>query len=83
MPRVYVLDVLEFKPVVDAAKTMPDVQLSGPKLGYYRIDTRGDLILNRRAMKLPPAVWYGAMTGGVSGRIAEWSMDSLRIVSKG
>ena len=52
--------------------------LDGPA-GYTRIQTSGELEFKRKELGLKPAVWYGALTGGVVGRVVEFSRDTLRI----
>lgn len=79
MPTIYVLEVEEFRTLVEQAKGQPGVSVtSGPK-GYARISSKGDLVFQRKALGFKPAVWYGALTGGMVGRVAEFGRDTLRI----
>ena len=80
-PAVFVLDVEEFRPLVIAARAMPGVTVSGPVQGYLRITSEAAIEFKRKALGFKPAVWYGAMTGGINGRITEFSRDVLRIES--
>lgn len=76
---VFVLDVEEFRPLVDAARAMPGASVGGPVQGYFRISAPDAIEFNRKALGFKPAVWYGAMTGGLQGRIVEFGRDILRI----
>ncbi len=76
---VFVLDVPEFRALVDGARTMAGVHVSGPSRGYMRIAAPGAIEFKRKALGFKPAVWYGALTGGLVGRITEFSRETLRV----
>lgn len=76
---VFVLDVPEFRALVDNARAMAGVQVSGPTLGYLRIASAAPIVFKRKTLGFKPAVWYGALTGGMVGRVAEFSRDVLRV----
>ena len=76
---VFVLDVEEFRPLVTSARAMSGVAVDGPVQGYMRITAPHALEFNRKSLGFKPAVWYGAMTGGMVGRIVEFGRDTLRI----
>lgn len=78
---VFVLDVEEFRPLVTAARAMSGVAVDGPIQGYIRITAPHAIEFNRKALGFKPALWYGAMTGGMVGRIVEFGRDTLRIES--
>ncbi len=80
MPRILVLDVPEFRPLVDDARARDGYSVSGPKLGYWRIEAAGALEFRRKALGVKPAVWHGALTGGLIGRIDRFDNDVMRIV---
>ena len=80
MPVIYVLDVPEFMPIVDAARAKPDCTVTHSDKGYYRVEAPGDIVLNRREMGLKPAVWYGIFTGGLNGEIAAFDRDEVRVI---
>lgn len=82
MPALYVLDVEEFAPLVRDARAMQGVTVAGPTQGYFRISSPGEIIFNRKSLGFKPAVWYGALTGGLVGHVAEFSRDTLRIVQE-
>lgn len=67
MPRLYVLDVPEFKPLVEAAKRQGSLTVAGPSAGYYRISTDSQLRIERSETGLAEALWFGAFTAGYDG----------------
>ena len=79
MPKIFVLNVEEFRPLVESALAQPGVQVSQGPAGYSCISSKDALHFNRKELGFKPAVWYGALTGGLVGRIAEFSRDDLRI----
>lgn len=76
---IFVLDVEEFSPLVNCARAMDGVSVTGPNEGYLRISAEKYLEFNRKELGFKPAVWYGALTGGLVGRITEFSRDILKI----
>lgn len=80
MVVLYVLDVPEFVPIVETARKMPNCQISKPEKGYWKVVSPTEIILNRRDMKMKPAVWYGLFTGGMNGEIAEFGRDTVRVI---
>jgi len=79
MVSVFVLDVPEFLPLVDHAKATSGITVRGPALGYYRLDTEGEIHLVRKTLGFKPAVWHGALTGGLIGHVAQFDNDNLLI----
>jgi hypothetical protein len=67
MTRLYVLDVPEFRPLVDAARARADLAVVGPAAGYFRIEAGGQLRIARAETGLPEALWFGAFTAGYDG----------------
>jgi hypothetical protein len=67
MQSLYVLDVPEFAPLVETARRMGSFDIAGPKAGYFRISTDGQLRIRRADTGLPEALWFGAFTGGYDG----------------
>lgn len=67
MPSLYVLDVPEFAPLVEAARHKGGFEIAGPKAGYFRIATQGQLRIHRAETGLPEALWFGAFTAGYDG----------------
>jgi len=79
MPSVFVLDVPEFMPLVEHAKGMDEWRVDGPLSGYWRIQHPNRLSFERKALGFKPAVWHGALTGGLQGRITQYDNDYLVI----
>lgn len=76
---IYVLDVPEFRPLVDVARQTADYSVQSTGNGYLKIEGNPGLAFYRKALGFKPAVWYGALTGGLAGRIQQFDMDSLII----
>jgi hypothetical protein len=80
MVVIYVLDVPEFRPVIDTCRDKPDCVITAPAKGYWRVTSATEIVLNRRQMQMKPAVWYGLFTGGLNGEIAEFGRDEVRVI---
>jgi hypothetical protein len=78
MPKLYVLEVPEFAPLIDAARARRYATVS--RGGYAVISAPDEIAIERQATGLGEAVWFGALTGGFAGRIAEFHGGRLRIV---
>jgi len=50
---------------------------------YVRIDGNPTLEFRRKELGFTPAVWYGALTGGLAGQIRRFDMDALVIAPTG
>jgi hypothetical protein len=79
MVRIYVLDVPEFASIVEVARRTPAYRVTEAKRGYFTIESDGELQFSRKELDFRPAVWYGAFTGGIEGRIVEFGRDTVRI----
>jgi hypothetical protein len=79
MPAVYVLDVPEFRPLIDCARGIEGCRVEGPRLGYFRVSRPGRLEFVRKQLGFKPAVWHGALTGGLDGRVVQFDNDRLAI----
>ncbi len=79
MPSIFVLNVPEFLPLVEHARSQPACQVVGPRLGYFRISGKPTLNFRRKELGFKPAVWHGALTGGLVGRITHFDNDTLTI----
>ena len=79
MPEVFVLDVPEFHPLVEAARALPGCRVDGPRLGYWRLKSDAPLTFRRKELGFKPAVWHGALTGGLVGAIGRFDNDELVI----
>jgi hypothetical protein len=80
MVVLYVLDVPEFRPIVDSAKAQGHCTVTKSDIGYFRIESSSEIVLKRSEMKMKPAVWYGLFTGGMNGEIAEFGRDEVRVI---
>jgi hypothetical protein len=79
MPQIFVLDVPEFSALVTQAQGRADCRVVGPRLGYWRIASDRPLEFRRKELGFKPAVWHGALTGGLVGHITHFDNDLLRI----
>lgn len=79
MPAIFVLDVPEFLPLVAAARNTPGCKVSGPTRGYFRLESHPTLSFRRKELGFKPAIWHGALTGGLLGRITHFDNDLLVI----
>jgi hypothetical protein len=79
MALIFVLDVPEFRALVEAAREGARYQVREPRLGYWTIEGRPGLRFERKALGFKPAVWHGALTGGFVGRITRFDNDVLEI----
>ena len=82
MPTLYLLDVPEFEPAAKALEGSPGCRLSRAK-GYVRIESEGDIVVERKATGMNEAVWFGLAVAGFDGVIAEFTSDRLRIAAPG
>jgi hypothetical protein len=80
MVTLYVLDVAEFRPIVDCARARGGCDIKKLERGYFRIRAPAEIVLNRKEMKMKPAVWYGLFTGGLIGEIKDWGRDEVRVI---
>ncbi len=80
MIEVHVIDVPEFRPMVETQRENPEVSISGPVNGYWTVSAPTSLTFSRKAMKMKPAVWYGIFTGGLNGEIADWGRETVTVV---
>lgn len=79
MISVFVLDVPEFLPLVEHSRGRKEVSVSGPSLGYYRLQAKGEVSFVRKELGFKPAVWHGALTGGLIGKVTHFDNDTLTI----
>jgi hypothetical protein len=81
MSGFYVLDVLEFSSLVDAAMKSGRCKLH-PKRGHYRfVEFENEIEILRRDTRMNEAVWYGCLTGGLDGKITHFDSDRLKLVA--
>jgi hypothetical protein len=82
MLTIFVLDVPEFRPLVDAAKMIASCVVTDSKAGYWRIDSDTPVSFNRKEMGIKPAVWYGAFTGGIKGDIIKFEQNVVTLAPR-
>ena len=80
MPTVFVLDVEEFRPLIDDARKRLELQVSGPKKGYWTLTSGAEMSFRRSELGLNPAVWNGVLTVGMLGHIVQFDREVLRIL---
>jgi len=76
---VFVLDVDEFRPLIDIARRNHAYEVQAIENGYVRIQGSPELQFRRKELGFKPAVWYGALTGGMVGKIEQFNMNELVI----
>lgn len=79
MPAIYVLDVPEFRSLVDVASQRPEYRVRKLGNGYFRIESDREIAFERKELGFKPAVWYGCFTGGLRGRIVQFDRDRVRV----
>lgn len=79
MPTIFVLDVPEFIALVEVARSQAGLTVTGPRLGYWRICSETTLTFRRKELGFKPAIWHGALTGGIVGRITHFDNEMLSI----
>ena len=82
MFKLFVLNVDEFTGLIEFAKTNPACQVEDTGKGYTRIMAQGPMTFNRRELGFNPAIWYGAFTGGLDGRIVSFGRDEVVLTGK-
>ena len=83
MLRIYVPDVPEFAPLLEAARAEAACRVVSHGQAYQRIESDGPLEFSRKALGVKPAIWYGLFTGGVDGVIERFDRDVVRLVPAG
>jgi len=77
-PSFLVLDVPEFAPLVEAAERRADLRVSRVAPSYLRVEGETSrLTLARDETGLCEAIWYGALTAGLEGRIERFDDERL------
>jgi hypothetical protein len=77
--RIFVVDVEEFRPVLEAARRVPGATVAGPRAGYWLIESTTELVFQRKPMGFKPALWWSMLTGGYEGHIVSYTRDELRM----
>ena len=79
MSGFYVLDVPEFAPVVDTARTFERCRVHDSCGGYRFVEFDGEIEISRALTGLTEAVWFGCLTGGLDGKIVRFDAMSIRL----
>jgi hypothetical protein len=75
---IFLLSVPEFEPLVRSLSATDGVAIA-QRGDYHVASADGDIVLHRRDAGVGQAVWFGALTGGVTGTIVEFTEETLRI----
>lgn len=80
MIRLYVLNVPEFKPVIDEGSAVAD---HARVIGHYvEISSEGSLIIDRKKARARRAVWFSAIGALSNGKVTQFDSDQLHIQSE-
>ena len=79
MTRLYILDVPDFRPVIDVAAAQVDVthRQAGD---YAELAADGEIVIDRRSTGVNHATWYSVVAGVADGRIVQQDKDALRVM---
>lgn len=78
---LFVVDLPEFLPLIDAANRVAGVSVLPPLLGYWRIVSERRLSFSRQELKLRHALWNSALAGGFCGRLSAYTNDVMTLES--
>jgi hypothetical protein len=79
---IFIPDIPEFVPLVAAARAARDSRVRAPQSGYWIVEADRVLRFSRKTMKLGPAIWNSALSGGFVGRIVDYGRDEIVIESE-
>jgi len=79
---LFVPNIPEFSPLVRAAEGVGTCTVRPARNGDWRIEADTEVCFLRKELRLTPAMWNSALSGGYCGRIVEYGRDVLRIVSE-
>ncbi|HSV83351.1 MAG TPA: hypothetical protein VLK85_29475 [Ramlibacter sp.] len=78
---IYVADLPEFAPLVEAVRKSEAAAVVPPKAGYWQLQAPRRITFSRKALKLRPALWFSMLSGGYRGRLTEFTRDAVTIES--
>ena len=81
MSGFYLLDVPEFEPLVQAAAKITRCKVHDVIAGYRFVEFDREITIRRNDTGLEAAVWFGCLTAGLDGKIAEFTIDEIRLVA--
>lgn len=79
---IFVADIPEFAPLLQAARAQNGCAVRPPVRGYWRIEAAQAIEFSRKAMGLGAALWNSALSGGFRGRITQYDRNLMRIESQ-
>lgn len=82
MAAIYLLNVPEFRPIADAARTQGLTVSSVHGEAYLCVSRPGSIEIRRQGSGVKLPVWFGAPTGGIEGRIEQFDRELLRVVDR-
>jgi hypothetical protein len=78
MISLFLLDVAEFRPVIECAAAAPGV--TRRSVGrHVEVRSEGPLVVDRRATGVRHAVWYSAVSALTGGTVTQYDKDALRV----
>lgn len=80
MPKLYVLNVPEFEGLIESARNKPHCTIRSVGQSYRCIESDRPIQFVRREVGVGPAVWYGAFTGGIDGRLVDFGREEVTLV---
>jgi hypothetical protein len=81
MSGFYVLDVPEFRSLIEAARKAGPCHVHAKRGHYYFVEFENEIELLRRNTRMNEAVWYGCVGGGIDGKIAHFDAERLKLVA--
>ena len=79
MTAIFVLDVDEFRPVIEAAGKRQPVEVR--RVGAYaELRADGPIEIDRKESGVRHAVWYSVLAGVADGRVERFDKELLRVV---
>ena len=79
MPAIYVIDEPETRSLVTNSRGDPARRVVDLGNGYFRVESDGELVFDRKTLGFKPAVWYSAFAGGLEGRIVQFDRETVRV----
>ena len=79
---IYVADLPEFVPLIDALRSSEAATVVPPRAGYWQIEADQRITLSRKALQLRPALWFSMLSGGYRGRLKEFTRDAVTIEAR-
>lgn len=79
--KIFVINLPEFKSLINGAKAETGCNISLLENGYWLIQAESEITFKRKELGLGPALWNSALSGGYCGLIQEFSRDVMTLVS--